>query len=136
MAGGREAISLAALERMLARILLRPLETARAEALHGVEWRVIEVAIPLVERPAFLPSTSTAPVSLAASVYFRSQGLVEATTVGHFVERNRRALIQRSVVLAAAEGFTSTALQAFRLGKTLDYLSETHWPAAWPRRTS
>jgi hypothetical protein len=133
---GREAIGLAALETMLAKILLRPLETARTEALHGIEWRVIEVAIPLVERPAFLPSTSTAPVSLAASVYFRAQGLVEATTVGHFIERNRRALIQRSVVLAAADGFTPAALQAFRLGKTLDDLSETHWPVAWPKRAS
>jgi hypothetical protein len=136
MAGGREAISLAALEVMLAKLLLRPLDTAKTETLHGVEWRVIEVAIPLVERPAFLPNTSTAPVSLAATVYFRPQGLVDATTVGHFIERNRRALIQRSVVLAAAEGFTSAALRTFRLGKTLDYLSETHWPTAWPRRAS
>src|SRR5262245_58123257 len=134
MAGGGEAISLAVLEGMLATILLRPLDTARTEALHGIEWRVIEVGIPLVERPAFLPTTSTAPVSLAATVYYRPQGLVDATTVGHFIERNRRALIQRSVVLAAAEGFTPAALRTFRLGKTLDYLSETHWPAAWPKR--
>ena len=130
---GREAISFPTLKLLIEKIREEPLAPETTEVILGTKWRVFKFGIPLPRRPAYLDKESAAPVFLVTSVHFSQQGVVEAREVDEFVEKNRRALFRHSVVLASAEGFTAGALAAFRRGKTLDYLSETHWPRLWPK---
>jgi hypothetical protein len=130
---GHESIRFEALKGLLEKVKQEPLTPSGTETVLGIEWHFFKFGIPLPRRPAYLSQTSSAPVLLIASVYYRPGGLVEANEVAEFVERNRRALFRHSVVLAAADGFTKAALGAFRRGKTLDFLSETHWPRLWPK---
>jgi hypothetical protein len=130
---GYESISFESLKGLLEKVKQEPLTPFGAETVLGFDWHLFKFGIPLPRRPAYLSQTSSAPVFLVASVYYRPGGFVEANEVAEFVERNRRALFRHSVVLAAADGFTKAALAAFRRGKTLDFLSETHWPRLWPK---
>lgn len=134
MLKAQESIGFAAVKALVEKAQQRPLDPVKTEKINGVEWRVLRLQI-ATERPETLPK-SDRPVSvfLLASVYYRPKGPVDGKKIIGLRERNKRALLSQGIVFAAADGFTSDALQVFRRSKSIDYLSETHWPKDWPQR--
>ena len=134
MAKGEESIGFETLKSLLENTQQKPLEQHKTERIDGVTWWVLDLMI-LGARspiPGFVPDV---PVHLLASVSYRPKGVVDAKEVIGFRDGTKGALIAWSAVLAAADGFSDEAMKVFRRSKRIDYISETHWPKAWPKGT-